>query len=329
MSIVRSFQLHGERIRIEAQSEPWADSVDEILGAYRTVEEARDEATIRVALAGEQHPARLPADLELRSRFEDLEFWSTRDHSVVWIDVHGRGWVRVQPEAGEIDARLALDPQADGWLVAHHAFYPALLEVLKERGMFPLHAGLVAQGAGEGAEGLLVCGASGAGKTTLTLALAGKGWSLLGDDTCFLRSRAGGVEGLAFWEDLHVTESTLDRFPALSFLRRQPVRRGNWKRHFGIHELSQLKVAERAPLRWLLFPRVCGVPATVIDPLTGAEAVRRLAPQSMIPIRPAVVAAQLAVLAQLGRTVRAAEVRMGTDLDEVVGVVHTFLALRD
>ena len=267
MSVVRRYELHGEIIEVESASVSWANAVNEILGAYRSQTTANP--TLRATLRDRGNDLHVPRNLEERGRFGGLVFHIHRPTGVIWVQVHERGWVKVDVPAGRLEAELTYDAREDEWFVAHHAFYPALLELLKDRGLFPSHAGLVAR---EG-EGLLISGASGSGKTTLCLVLASNGWDFLADDTCFLRHGASAIEGLAFWEDLHVTEETLLQFESLDFLRAQTPRRENWKRHFAVEQLESLRTAERCRPRWLLFPRVRPGRPSQLEPLSGTEAI--------------------------------------------------------
>jgi len=320
MSVVRHYELHGERIEVEAASVAWANAVQEILGAYRC--QPNGTPTLHARLRDRGNDLQVPRILEERGRFGGLVFHLHPASGIIWIDVHGHGWVEVDLAGSRIEAALSYDPREDEWFVAHHAFYPALLEVLKSRGLFPTHAGLLARGG----DGLLVSGASGSGKTTLCLALATRGWGFLADDTCFLQRTEGGIEGLAFWEDLHVTEETLRRFESLAFLRDQIPRRENWKRHFAVEQLESLRTVERCRPRWILFPvRRPGQPSE-LRPLSATQALLRLMPQSVIPVSPRHTELQFDLLGRLVKQLSAYEFAMSEDLNELRKVLEEGLA---
>ncbi len=80
-------------------------------------------------------------------------------------------------------------------LAAYPYFTIPLMEVMKRRGRFPLHAGCVAK---EG-RGLLLAGTSGSGKSTLTAALVRDGWDFLSDDTVFIAPQADMTIGLGLF----------------------------------------------------------------------------------------------------------------------------------
>ncbi len=334
MNEQRRFLLHGWTLQVEARSPDWLEAVTEILGAYRRDDEGFVPPPGRIlhARLGFGDGPKLPPTLCRKAAFETLVFHRDRaGERDLWIDVHGRGWVRIQVERGRLEADLELDPVRDSWTVAHHAFYPGLLELLKARGLFSVHAGLVSR---EG-RGTLICGSSGSGKTTLALALAARGWDFLADDTCFLRADEtkgrqsdplGAVEGLAFWEDLHVTNETIEHFPALDFLKQQVPRRKNWKRHFAIGQLDSLHPVERCRPRLLIFPRVIHAGSSSLQPLSGAQAAVRLIPQSVVPVRRETTEAHLEIIGRLCRQVRSFELEMSDDLDEVTDRVEGLLA---
>jgi len=71
-----------------------------------------------------------------------------------------------------------------------------LIEILRRRGFYNIHAA----GLCRGADAILLAGASGAGKSTLTLAMTRAGWDYLGDDMLFLKK--DGVEVFGFPEGI-------------------------------------------------------------------------------------------------------------------------------
>lgn len=86
-------------------------------------------------------------------------------------DSDGRSWLRL-PDEQEL-------PFDDPWGLAEVVRYQLVERaVAGAKGVVPLHAAALTRGPA----GALFAGASGAGKTTLAVALARSGWSLAGDD---------------------------------------------------------------------------------------------------------------------------------------------------
>jgi hypothetical protein len=179
-----------------------------------------------------------------------------------------------EPAAGRV--RLAvLDPgPEEAWLLSHPLFTLPLAELMKRRGLFPLHAaGLCRDG-----RALVLPGTSGAGKSTLAVALARAGLGFLGDDTLFLAhsDAGGGVRLLAFPDEIDLTEGTLAFFPDLA-PRLAPPRAAGWrKRQLAAGRLTPDVVWECAP-GLLVFPHVAGRRESTLAPLGRDEALLELA----------------------------------------------------
>lgn len=89
--------------------------------------------------------------------------------------------------------------------ILHNDFWSPLLQeqrevflfsfvlLLGQHGLYGLHATRMAKGG----TAIFIAGASGCGKTSLTLSLAREGWRYSCDDTLMLRDVAGGIETLA------------------------------------------------------------------------------------------------------------------------------------
>ena len=91
-----------------------------------------------------------------------------------------------------------------------------------------IHAACVSK---EG-QGILICGDSGAGKSSLSFACARSGWTFLSDDsTCLVRARAGRVVvGNPY--QIRFRQSAVDLFPELRDQRLSSGRRENWPLRF-------------------------------------------------------------------------------------------------
>lgn len=80
-------------------------------------------------------------------------------------------------------------------------------EILRRGGFFLAHAG----GIGRGEQCLLLAGDSGAGKTTLTLRNAMRGWDFYGDDMVIVGPHLGGTwRAYPFQRPIHLTQRTAE-----------------------------------------------------------------------------------------------------------------------
>src|SRR3712207_4309751 len=117
----------------------------------------------------------------------------------------------LDPARGVAHGNVAPQPAADAgsWRMRGDAVFTfSLLELLRHRGLFHLHAaGLTRDG-----RGILLAGNTGAGKSTLTVSLVRSGWDFLSDDAVLLRAHAGGVEALAIPDEFHLDPALAHRF---------------------------------------------------------------------------------------------------------------------
>ena len=141
--------------------------------------------------------------------------------------------------------------------VPFHSDWPELVEEVEQQlvlllarawaqaGWTPLHAAaLIPPGENRC---VLLCAPSGAGKTTLTVALLRRGWRTLGDDKTLLRKEADGVVARALAQRFHLHPSASRWFPEAGNISRSP-RYSRWtdKRVVQIEEVWPDRLQERA-----------------------------------------------------------------------------------
>jgi len=124
-----------------------------------------------------------PADFAWEGGFADGRPLQVRGGSRSWFEarVQGGGRVRADTASGKVVIHLAAAASLG------ECFLALLQLAMAERGRYTVHAGCVAR---EG-RALLLLGESGAGKTTLSLALARRGWDFMGDDIVMVEDRGG------------------------------------------------------------------------------------------------------------------------------------------
>lgn len=215
-----------------------------------------------------------------------------------------------EPAAG----RVRLSSPAGGedlWILSHPLLSVPMMELLKRRGLFGIHAA----GASLGGRALVLAGTSGSGKSTLSVALDLAGFGFLGDDTLFL----DGKRVLAFPDEIDLTEDSLSLFfPDLRFA---PAPDGWRKRQLRADPARVVWESEPAEL---VFPRVSGRPRSELRPIDAGEALLELAPNVLLT-EPASSQAHLDALAALARASRCWRLDTGTDLDEAVGLLRELM----
>ncbi|HEX3552451.1 MAG TPA: hypothetical protein VIA62_04395 [Thermoanaerobaculia bacterium] len=221
-------------------------------------------------------------------------------------------------EAGRGRTRASVDALEEGdlWILSHPLFTLPLVEMLKRRGLYGLHAGGVCRDG----RALLLPGTSGSGKTTLTLALARAGLGFLGDDTLFLRFLRDEPEGLAvlaFPDEFDLTDETVAFFPELRGLLDAGRPEGWRKRQVRPERAWGAGVVWRAAPSLLVFPRVAGTPESTLVPMDRGEALLELAPNVLLT-EPRSSQAHLDALAGLVERSECWRLATGTDLDGAV-----------
>ena len=228
-------------------------------------------------------------------------------------------------EPGRGRARLAWASQEDGgeeglWFLSHPLFNLPLMELLKRRGLFSLHAaGLCRNG-----RALVLPGTSGAGKSTLTVALLrslGAGFGFLGDDTLFLARRPGGLRLLAFPDEVDLTDQTAGFFPELASLLEAPQRDGWRKRQIRAERLYGAEVVWDCAPGLLVFPRIAGRQESTLVPIGKDEALFELAPNVLLTEQ-ASSQAHLDILAELVSASDCYRLETGWDLGGAVQLLQ-------
>jgi hypothetical protein len=172
-----------------------------------------------------------------------------------------------------------LEPEIDNlWLASHLLFTICLVEILKRRGLYSLHAG----GFSANGKCLLIPGTSGAGKSTLTVASLRANFDYMSDDMVFLIGRPDGFRVLAFPEELDVSDQTAGFFPELNFLLSTPKRSGWRKRQIHPIQVYGAKVASEARPAAVVIPRIAEAETSVVTRVDPDEALLEMVPNVLL-----------------------------------------------
>jgi hypothetical protein len=227
----------------------------------------------------------------------------------LFIDYLGAVRVLCNPATGLIQMVVRQEPL--GCVLAAHPFFTIpLLEVMKRRGHYPVHAACVALKE----YGLLLVGASGAGKSTLALAMIRAGCDFLGDDMVFLHRRADGIGAWGFPEEVDVSDQTAAMFPELRHLAGRATLPGRDKHAVDVEEAFGVTPVPACRPHAVVVPTISGG-RSVLRSMSASSALRELAPNILLT-DPVASQAHLDMLAELVREVPCFSFATGTDLDE-------------
>ena len=249
----------------------------------------------------------------------------SREGQLRFQEVPGAGSIVADPDAGLAVAFVDSDMAACSWSVAHVIFFPMWAQLLKTRGVFPIHAaGLQRDG-----KGILFPGRSGCGKSTLSLHLLRHGYKLLGDDTVFARrsaSESGNVEMLFFPEEVDVCSETVDLFPRLALARNLTEDRWQPKARVNLNEVGPDAVVESSETHAIVFPVISEDGKTSYERIGQTEALAELILYAFLFMDPQTSKENFALLASLVQSTKCFRLHMGLDGSELAGAVDGIIA---
>lgn len=190
---------------------------------------------------------------------------------------------------------------------------------LGTRGIQIVHAAAVGIPAGAA----LIVGAGGSGKSTTAAACLGSRLGFLGDDYCAVAA-GDAPRVLSLFSTAKLRPDSLDRLPHLRGWVANPGRLDREKPTVFLNETAPGSLRLESPIRALLVPEITGLPHTTLRPCPRAEALRRLAPNTLAQ-QPGADPASFRRLAALAARVPAYRLALGTRMDEVAPAILRLL----
>jgi hypothetical protein len=277
---LRLYSFHGLGVAVDADHPEVAALLHERLSCFAEAKGRADlEFELRTVRSG-SHPIERPAE-PLRPVYDppEGEILYAPGQDLLYIDYPDRVRVLCDPGQGRAVVSVLEAELGELWLASHPMFTLPLVEMLKRRGLYSVHAaGLALDG-----RAVLLAGPSGAGKSTLTVALARTGFELLGDDMVFVGEGDGGPRLLAFPDELDLTEETIRLFPELGFLLERPGRPGWSKRQLRAAEVPSAGVRlEAEPGILVVLGERRNANESIVEPLARTEALLELTPNVLL-----------------------------------------------
>ncbi|MHB1389771.1 MAG: hypothetical protein ACYCXF_00830 [Thermoleophilia bacterium] len=319
-----TYNLHGLVTKVYADDHLLALAIQDFLRPFRG--QPDDPADIEFYLLTKE-PGFEHEQGDNSGNNELLYDWNVlkyvREGQLRYQEVPGAGWVVSDPEAGLAVAFVDSDMSACAWSVAHVIFFPMWAQMLKARGVFPIHAaGLERHG-----KGILFPGRSGCGKSTLSLSLLRQGYRLLGDDTVFLRRSGKGAQMLFFPEEVDVCSETVDLYPQLALARNLTEDRWQPKARVNLNELGPNAVIESSFTDLLIFPVIAEDGETRYERVNPTEALAELILYAFLFMDPQTSKENFALLAALVQTTKCFRLHMGLDGVELAETVDEIIAI--
>jgi hypothetical protein len=238
--------------------------------------------------------------------FEDVEFYAGDKQTALLFG--GKSLVVVCLEKGKARGFVAGEHLASPWILSHRIFYVPVLEILRGRGAFYIHAGCVCKGK----KCILLCGGSGHGKSTLTYALARAGFSYMSDDAVFIQNNHSGVEIFAFPEKIKLDQKSRSYFPEFDRFEQSPGKMEIAAARTRIKDFS----VEGQP-HALIFTQIgCGGKSELTK-LGRSDALLRLIAQSVSVASKSSVEKHIDILKRIAETSMSFELKLGDSFEGV------------
>jgi hypothetical protein len=202
----------------------------------------------------------------------------------------------------------------------------ALYPLLADRGSYLTHAGA----AGFDGRGALIAGASGSGKSTLALSCARAGMDLVADDYVALEVGERALAN-AMQSTVKLTRRSAellgfaDRFSEADFDRTVEALE---KAEVQLESIYPGRLRKRLEIGAVIAPRVAGLERPRLERIGAADALRSLAPSTVLQVR-ARVGPLLPALARLAGSVPCYSLDLSTDVDANAAAVARALESDD
>ncbi|MFA5809729.1 MAG: hypothetical protein WC935_05235 [Thermoleophilia bacterium] len=317
----RAFNVHGVKTRLVTNSGEVALAMENFFRAFKG--SADDEPDIVVNLfvvdALDDRMAPIPPDATMLYDWGMVKVYHSGHLRYQKVDARARIAADVERRVSVGFAEKEL-LQSD-WVISNLFFYPLWGQLLKECGLFPLHAaGLVKKGRAS-----LLLGRSGSGKSTLSLHLVRNGFGILSDDTVFLKESDGIIEAFSFPEEINVSEQTIKLIPELSRVQKFTVNELRNKSSFSIEEIYPDCVVDFATPAVMVFPRIAETETTVAEPMSRTEALALSMRYGFFFLDPSTTGRHFEILSILAKQTNCYRLYSGRDQEELERVVAGLL----
>jgi hypothetical protein len=311
MSATSRYLLDGLAIAVSGEPSPLRARLDTRLGSLPQASARTPDLTFDVEVTHAPRSTLPRIEGEARPIYKGPAgtylYFPASDELV--LDYAGVAVAHARPLAGRTTIRSIARPEAIE-VAAHLMFTLPLIEALKRRGRFVVHAAAVASRE----RCALIAGSTGSGKSTLALVCAYAGMDLLSDDLVFLERRADGLIAHPFPDEIDIGSETASLLPELARYRGDPGF-PRAKRAIPLDEVTTSRTGWSPPPAAILFPVVTRGPVSRLRPMTADDALEALAGNVLATER-AASQAHLDALGVLATSCPSYRMEVGRDIDE-------------
>src|SRR6266852_269971 len=284
-----AYFFHDIRITCHTNHPAILAMLDEMLGIFPEPSKPRGEASYYVLCYehASQFPVHLPHDrirtdtIRLLTKTK-LTWYRSRDYTTEYQSYaplpgcNAAALTAISPDENLALTQLEMPEHYQARFLRRYVLLMALGELMHLYGFEPCHAAAITA-PWNTQQGALIIGASGRGKTTLSLGCAITGCGFLGDDLVMLREdiMGGTISAYAITHEVSARPATIDLWQTLSFMSAFPVDHYN-KRYCSIEQVRTGSAFLQTPVRLLLSPSLTTEPQSTVTPLSKASALQEL-----------------------------------------------------
>ena len=296
-------ELHSD----EQESEDLGRLLEEL--SWASIRSSSCKPTLYLSVRPNYGRFRIPENCREVLRTDDFLGFEVGDDFFL---TDGSSGFHLRPPKGEAYARIAPSFFTKPTLVQANFWCFGLLKLLRQLGIYSLHAAGLASRDGAG---LLLVGVSGSGKSTLAIGLIREGWKYLSDDAVLLGQGSQGVEALACRRSFYIDAARSHDYSDLSLGEEAPDSNGGRRRKVGINESYPEQYVPRCLPRVVIFPQIKRQDQSTLKPSDSVRALGLLLAQSAPQLFDrSTMASHLEILKGLLQQAETYELNAGRDL---------------
>ncbi len=307
----KHYSIYSKSITIKSDSRKILKSIDSLINFFAAKKKVNNPK-ISLTLSASKKFLGKKADVKLEGkplfRFDRLCCYK-KENDYFYSD--GSSLVFSQPGKGISKGYISEKTINSGRFFSHIFFYIILAEMLRHNGLYYIHS----SGVKKNRTSILIPGNGGVGKTTISLALVRKGFSYLSDDALLIKKVKNTVFAHPIPGDFHIDPAISQNFKELTNVRHAVKYGKGPKRSFDPAIFYPDSFVLKSKPNVIMFPQIVKKPESRIIPLSPAQCLAKLIPNSLLVMTDKKIAGEhLDALTALSKQCRAFQLLSGKDL---------------